>query len=187
MAHKEENLTPPAPQQAKKPETPETRVEQELKKEKTKLVEFKKDVRFLWIYASIFCVVLLALVGGSAVIQRKIHRQVEGYREQTAAAQDATTSAKSRLNNIQDENTQLKNSNEALSFENETLKDAAKIDGRLIKSAKDTITELEKLSRVGRLYLTKKAEASSLFETIDPDLLPENAKETYQYYEEKLK
>ena len=159
----------------------------ELKKEKNKVIEFKKDIRFLWFYTSVFCIVLLALIGGSAVIQRKMHRQVEDYKNQAASAEESTKSTKSRLSNIQDENEQLKASNEALTFENNTLKAAAQTDSSLLEAAEASMTELEKLAQVGKLYVSGSGDAAALFNSIDQEKLPESAKETYEYYKERLK
>jgi len=180
-------LQPEVPAEAKTPETPETRVKQELDKKKTQVKEFKKDIRFLWIYATVFCVVLIALIGASAVIQRKMNQKVEGYRTEAATATATTESTKSKLGNIQDENKALKKSNEALTRRNETLSVQAETDAALLTAAEQTLTELDKLSRALYAYIDRKEDAAALLATIERDKLPENARTIYDDLEEKVK
>lgn len=185
----EENksLQPEEPLEAKTPETPQTRVQQELDKKKTEVREFKKDIRFLWIYATVFCVVLLAMIGGSAVIQRKMNQRVENYRTEAATATATTESTKSRLSNIQDENKALKKSNESLTRRNETLTVQAETDAVLIAAAEETITELDKLVRALNAYTDRQENAAALLATVDRDKLSANGKLIYDELKEKLR
>ena len=193
MADQEKNVpieqdTPETPAQTKVPETPETRVQKQRQDSLEKISEFKKDVKFLWIYGTIFCLVLLALIGASYLIQQKLHAEMDEYKNQNAEAQVTIEQNKSRLSAIQEENANLKSKAESLQQENESLKAAAEADEALINSAEQIILEQQKLLKVARLYQEgKKREASELFESIDKTLLPQDSMESYTHYEERLK
>lgn len=190
MAEQNKNVpvdpnAPEIPEQVKVPETPETRVQKQRQDSLEKITEFKKDVKFLWLYGSIFCLVLLALIGGSYIIQQKLHAEVDEITSQAAADKEQS---KSRLSAIQEENANYKARNEALEKEVEALEAAAKADEALINSGEQIILELQKLLKVDRLYQDgAKGEARELFESIDKTLLPEDSMESYTYYEERLK
>ena len=178
---------PAIPAEAKQPETPQTRVKQMLEKQESKIIEFKKDVKFLWLYASVFCLVLLALIGGSYLIQQKINREVDEYKGQAQSAEQSESQAQSRLSNIQEDNKQLKNQLEKLRSENETLSAGADADEQLIESGEKIILELQKLLKVSRLYQNGKwQEAKTVFDSIDETVLPQDSLESYTYYEERL-
>ncbi|MBR5782989.1 MAG: hypothetical protein IKY33_02045 [Clostridia bacterium] len=178
---------PVEPAKAKAPETPTTRVEQQRKKKQTVVTEFKKDVKFLWLYASVFCLVVLALIGGSYVVQQRIHAEVNEYRGQAETAEQSESQAQSRLSNIQEENKSLKSQLESAKTENETLKAGAKADEALIESGEKIILELQKLLKIDRLLQEgNRAEALEIFESIDSSILPEDSMESYTYYEERL-
>ena len=179
---------PEIPEQIKVPETPETRVRQKMQDNLEKVTEFKKDVKFLWIYGSIFCLVLLALIGGSYMIQEKINAEVDEYKNQASDAQASDEKSKSRLSAIQEQNNQLKNKLSAVETENAALKAAAASDEALINSGEQIILEMQKLLKVTRLYQTgKRTEARELFESINKEILPKDCLESYAYYEERLK
>ena len=178
---------PIEPAEAKVPETPTTRVEEQLRSKEEKVIEFKKDVKFLWLYASVFCLVLLALIGGSYIIQQKINAEVEGYKGQAATAEQSESQAQSRLSNIQEENKQLKSRLEAAQRENETLKAGAEADEALIEASESIILEMQKLLKVSRLCQEGNWQgAREIFDTIDSSKLPEDSQESYTYYEERL-
>lgn len=181
------NNEPLEPQQVKAPETPETRLQQKMQDDLEKVTEFKKDVKFLWIYASIFCLVLLALIGGSYLIQEKIDAEVDEYKTQASDAQASDEKNKTRLSAIQEQNEDLKNQLEAAQNENEALKAAAKSDEELINSGEQIILEMQKLLKVSRLYQAgQRTAAKELFESIDKTFLPKDSLESYTYYEERL-
>ena len=183
-----ESNEPLVPEQVKVPETPETRIRQKMQDNLDKVTEFKKDVKFLWIYGSIFCLVLLALIGGSYLIQQKINAEVDEYKTQASQAQVSDEKNKSRLSAIQEQNENLKNKLEAVENENTALKAAAQSDEELINSGEQIILELQKLLKVTRLYQAgQRTEAQELFESIDQTLLPNDCLESYTYYEERLK
>lgn len=178
---------PIVPEEVKPPETPKSRAEHKLKKEEKKVRQFKKDVKFLWIYSTIFCLVLFATIGGSAVIQRKLHRETDELKNQVESAESANAKNQSRLSNIQEENKQLKSRNELLEQKNKEMEEQAKLDGELIVATDKVLSELQKLSQVQLLYAEGKLDsARKLLETLDADSLPEDAKNTYKYYKEKL-
>ncbi len=187
MADTQKN-TPEIPAEVKVPETPETRVQKQKQDSLDKITEFKKDVKFLWLYATIFCLVLLALIGGSYLIQQKLHAEADEYKSQAADAQASNEQNKSRLSAIQEENANLKARNETLEKENDALLAAADADEALINSAEQIILEQQKLLKVGRLYQDGQTEeAEALFDSIDKTLLPQDSIESYTYYEERLK
>ncbi len=172
------------PEQRKVPETPESRARQKMQDNLDKVSEFKKDVKFLWIYGSIFCLLMLAALAGSYVIHEK---RVE-LETQVSDAQASEEKSKSHLSAIREENNKLKNENKSLKSENETLKAAAASDEEIINSAEQIILEQSKLIKVGRLYQKgSRAEAKELFESIHKDLLSKECLEDYSYYEERLK
>ena len=184
MTEKDQNT----PEQRKVPETPETRIRQKMQDNLDKVTEFKKDVKFLWIYGSIFCLVLLALIGGSYLIQGKIDAEVDEYKNQVSDAQASDEKSKTRLSAIQEQNTQLKNKLQSIENENAALKAAAASDEALINSGEQIILEMQKLLKVTRLYQSgKMPQAKELFESIDKALLPKDCHESYTYYEERLK
>lgn len=178
---------PIVPEEVKPPETPKSRAEHKLKKEEKKVRQFKKDVKFLWIYSTIFCLVLFAMIGGSAVIQRKLHRETNELKNQVESAENTNAKNQSRLSNIQEENKQLKSRNELLEQKNKEMEEQAKLDGELIVATDKVLSELQKLSQVQLLYAEGKFDAArELIETLDADSLPEDAENTYKYYKEKL-
>ena len=168
-------LAPEIPETAKTPATPTTRVAQQLKKAKKKAIEYKKDIKFLWIYSSVFCLVALALIGGGYVIQEKIHAQVDDYKTQAESATQSDAQNKSLLSNIQEKNKQLQNRVAALETENETLKVGAANDEVIINK-----------SRFIGYAAPVKTEAKEVFSAINKDVLPADSAETYAYYEERL-
>lgn len=180
-------LAPEIPEKAKIPETPTTRVEQQLKKAKKKAIEYKKDIKFLWIYSSVFCLVALALIGGGYVIQEKIHAQVDDYKTQAESATQSDAQNKSLLSNIQEKNKQLQNRVAALETENETLKVGAANDEVIINKGEEIILQQNLLMRAILLYeQNNKTEAKEVFSAINKDVLPADSAETYAYYEERL-
>lgn len=184
---KRDPLAPEVPEQVKVPETPETRVEQELEKEAAKVVEFKKDVKFLWIYASVFCIVLVLLIEASSIIQKKRHTEVENLQNQAATAEQSDKQTKSLLKNIQEENERLKSETATLQSENEVLQAESKTSSELIAAAEATLSEVQKLSRVQLLcQQNKNDEARTLLATVAQDKLPESDREVYAYYQERL-
>ena len=188
MADQKKNIPvnePETPAQTKVPETPETRVQKQRQDSLDKITEFKKDVKFLWLYGTIFCLVLLALIGGSYVIQQKLHADMD---EITSQAQADKEQSKSRLSAIQEENNALKSRVETLEKANEALEAAANADEALINSAEQIILEQQKLLKVARLYQEgERTQAAELFESIDKTLLPQDSMESYTHYEERLK
>lgn len=185
---KRDPLAPEIPEQVKIPETPETRVEEKLEKEAAKVVEFKKDVKFLWIYASVFCIVLVLLIEASSIIQKKRHIEVENLQNQAATAEQSDKQTKSLLKNIQEENERLKSENQTLKSEKEVLEAESETSSKLIASAEATLSEIQKLSSVQLLFEQNKFdEARQVFATVIEDKLPQTDKETYAYYQERLK
>ncbi|MBQ6946943.1 MAG: hypothetical protein IJN42_02760 [Clostridia bacterium] len=181
-------LAPEIPEQAKVPETPTTRVEQKLKKEAKKIREFKKDIKFLWIYCTVFCIALVAIVGASYFIQEKIHDDMDDYKEQAQTATESDKQNKSLLSNIQEKYAQAQKENEYLKNENATLKAGAENDEALINKGEAIIQQQGLLLKVGKLCDENKlSEAREVFKTIDASQLPQSEKETYTYYEERLK
>lgn len=181
-------VTPEVPIEVKVPETPETRVQKQREVTLEKIAEFQKDVKFLWIYATIFCLVLLALIGGSYLIQQKLNAEVDAYKTQASDAQASNEQNKSRLSAIQEENNTLKAQKKAAEKEMESLRAAVEADEALINSAEQSILELQKLLKVSRLCQEGQIkEARVLFESIDQKLLPQDSIESYTYYEERLK
>ncbi len=157
--------------------------------EETPAVQFKKDIKFLWIYATVFCLVVVILIAGSAVIQRKIHRQVEGYQSQAESAEQSNQQNQSRLKNVQDENKALKEKNEQLSEKCQNLENEAMVNDALLLAAQQTAEHTAQLSRVQYLYSTKTESRATMreeFEKIDPTKLTEENKEIYEYLAERL-
>ncbi len=180
-------LAPEVPAQAKKPETPTTRVEQKMAQAVNEITEFKKDVKFLWIYASVFCLVLLALIGGSYVIQEKIHQQVDDYKTQAQDAAQSDAENKSRLSNIQEQNKALKAQVQSLTDENNTLKAGAANDEALITKREQMLQQQERLIEAISLYEQNKwSKAREALKSIDPQYLSAESAEIYTYYEERL-
>lgn len=181
-------LAPEIPEQAKVPETPTTRVEQQLKKEAKKITEFKKDIKFLWIYSTVFCLVLLAVIAGSYIIQQKIHTEMDDYKEQAESATQSDKQNKSLLSNIQDKYEQAQKENKRLENENATLKAGAATDEVLINKGEAIIHQQNLLLQAISLYeQNKTGEAKELFGQIDAEQLPEDAAQIYAHYEERLK
>ncbi len=181
-------LAPEIPEQAKVPETPTTRVEQQLKKEAKKITEFKKDIKFLWIYSTVFCLVLLAVIAGSYIIQEKIHNEMDDYKEQAESATQSDKQNKSLLSNIQDKYEQAQKENKRLENENATLKAGAATDEALINKGEAIIHQQNLLLQAISLYeQNKTGEARELFGRIDAEQLPEDAAQIYAHYEERLK
>ena len=177
-------LAPESPEQAKVPETPVTRVEQQLKKAAKKVTDYKKDIKFLWIYSSVFCVVILALIGGSYVIQQKIHAEVDDYKTQAQNATESDEQSKSRLSNIQEQNKQLEKEVATLENENETLKAGAANDEVLINKGEEIILQQSLLIQAAALYEQEDIDgAKEVFARINKDVLPTDSAEIYTYYE----
>lgn len=178
------------PEQAKVPETPETRVAQELQKETDKVETFKKDVKFLWIYASVFCAVLLLLIGASYIIQGKIHAEVDSYKNQAESANQNTTQTQSRLRGIQEENEKLKKNVSELQSKNNLLEAESSVSSELIEKAEQALLEQQKLTRVLSLLLQGKITAAKeAFASVNETALPSDTEtaEIYTYCKERLK
>ncbi len=179
--------TPVVPAETKQPETPETRVKEKLQKEAERVTEYKKDIKFLWLYGSVFCLVVLILIGASYLIQRKINAEVDGYKLSAETAELSNSQNQSRLSNISDENKHLKEQNEILKSEKKTLEAIIATDDDLITAGEQIVLELQKMLEVGRLVRANQlAKAKEIFDTIDRSMLPESTIESYTYYEERL-
>lgn len=181
-------LAPEVPEQAKAPETPTTRVEQQLEKKAKKVVEYKKDIKFLWIYSTVFCLVALALIGGSYIIQNKIHAEMDDYKSQAESATQSDAQNKSRLSTITEKNQQLTKQVETLTKENATLRAGAELDEALITKGEEIIHQQQLLLQAIDLYGQNKiTEAKEAFALIKAENLPEESKAIYTYYEERMK
>ncbi len=181
-------LAPEIPEKAKVPETPSTRVEQQLKKAKKKVVEFQKDVKFLWIYSTVFCLAMLSLIGASYIIQQKIHSEVDTYKSQAESAELSNEENQSRLSGIQEENKRLKGQVENLTAQNENLKAGAEKDEALIGLGEEMLTQQNQLLRAVHLYEQGEEElAKEAFAQVNKSKLPADSVEIYTYYEERLK
>ena len=152
-------------------------------------VQFKKDIKFLWIYATVFCLVVVILIAGSAVIQRKIHHEVEGYQSQAESAEQSNQQNQSRLKNVQEENKALKEKNKTLTEKCQNLENEAAVNDGLLLSSQEMAEHTAQLSYVQYLYTTKKENRGVMrdeFAKIDREKLAEKNKEVYDYLAERL-
>lgn len=179
MEHNEKNRNENVPQT---PEVPAPA-------EQTPVTQYKKDVKFLWIYASIFCLVVVVLIAGSAVIQKKIHREVEGYQNQAQTAQKDTAQSQSRLKNVQEENKALKQENKTLKNRNEELEAQSDAQDEMLLWAQKAAENTAQLSKVQYLLSRGRTSYKDLraeFEKIDEQYLDEQGKKTYAYIKERI-
>ena len=99
------------------------------KKEKPEAVEtaqenteFKKNIKTLWIYTSLFCTFALVLILVSSLIQGKVDSRAENLQDQIESER---TTSQSTIQNIQTKNDALVKENEELKSQNDFLKTVA--------------------------------------------------------------
>lgn len=137
------------------------------KKEKPEAVEtaqenteFKKNIKTLWIYTSLFCTFALVLILVSSLIQGKVDSRAENLQDQIESER---TTSQSTIQNIQTKNDALVKENEELKSQNDFLKSQADTEKQLLDSANEIIVNAEYLTKAltavdndtARAYLTK--------------------------------
>ena len=76
--------------------------------------EFKKNIKTLWVYTSLFCTFALVLILVSSLIQGKVDGRAEDLQDQIESER---TSSQSTIQNIQTKNDTLTKENEKLKKE----------------------------------------------------------------------
>ena len=139
----------------KKKEKPEAVVE--TAQENT---EFKKNIKTLWVYTSLFCTFALVLILVSSLIQGKVDGRAEDLQDQIESER---TSSQSTIQNIQTKNDTLTKENEKLKKENEFLKGQSETEKQLLDTANEIIANAEYLTKAltaedkdtARVYVAK--------------------------------
>ncbi len=121
------------------------------KKEKPEAVEtaqenteFKKNIKTLWIYTSLFCTFALVLILVSSLIQGKVDSRAENLQDQIESER---TTSQSTIQNIQTKNDALVKENESLKAQNEFLKSQAETEKQLLDNANEVIANAEYLTK----------------------------------------
>ncbi len=149
--------------------------------------QYKKDIKFLWIYSAAFCVVVLALIGISAVLQVKMRARLEYYQSQAENANINNTNSQSILKNIQDENAELRQQVTALNESLETLKQGSETDLELLQRSEQMLEQAEYLVAAQTHYIAgRRQSARTEFRKIEPELLDIEMKEQYESLKDRL-
>lgn len=121
------------------------------KKEKPEAVEtaqenteFKKNIKTLWIYTSLFCTFALVLILVSSLIQGKVDSRAENLQDQIESER---TTSQSTIQNIQTKNDALVKENESLKAQNEFLESQAETEKQLLDNANEVIANAEYLTK----------------------------------------
>ena len=122
--------------------------------------EFKKNIKTLWVYTSLFCTFALVLILVSSIIQGKVDDRAEDLQDQIESER---TTSQSTIQNIQTKNDALTKENEKLKEQNEFLKSQAETEKTLLDTANEIITNAEYLakalaaedSETARVYIAK--------------------------------
>lgn len=141
-----------------KPEAVEQTVEQ--------TAEFKKNIKTLWIYTSLFCTFALVLILVSSIIQGKVDDRAENLQDQIESER---TTSQSTIQNIQTKNDTLTKENEKLTEQNEFLKSQAETEKQLLDTANEIIINAEYLAKA--LSAKDKDVARDYLSKIDPSRL----------------
>lgn len=128
--------------------------------------EFKKNIKTLWIYTSLFCAFALILILISSVIQGKVDNRAENLQDQIESER---TASQSTIQNIQTKNNDLVKQNEKLTKENEFWKEQAETEKQLLQTANEIIINAEYLTKA--LSATSSDVARSYIEKINPEYL----------------
>ena len=125
--------------------------------------EFKKNIKTLWVYTSLFCTFALVLILVSSLIQSKVDSRAENLQDQIESER---TTSQSTIQNIQTKNDDLVKKNEKLKQENEFLKSQAETEKQLLESANEIIVNAEYLTKA--LTATDAETARAYIAKIDP-------------------
>lgn len=107
--------------------------------------EYKKNIKILWIYTTLFCVFALALIFVSSFFQQRHSRENEMLRVQVEKHQLEITTGKSTIQNIELEIEKYQQINDILNKRNTYLEEQSKIDKDLLSSSSETITNADYL------------------------------------------
>lgn len=155
--------------------------------DKPKEGQYKKDIKFLWIYSAVFCIVVLALIGISAVIQVKMRARLEYYQSQAENANIDSTNSQSILKNIQDENAELKQQVTALTEQRDRLKEVEQTDLELLGRCEQMLQQAEYLINAQAQYISgRRQSARAELAKIEPELLDADMKEQYESLKNRL-
>ena len=147
-------------------------------------VQFEKNIKTLWIYTTLFCIFVLALIVVSSIIQSKINSKAEYYQDQYESAQ---TSSQSTIKNIQDENAALKKDLETYKAMAEQLEIRSETDAELINDAAELIENAEYLLSAQQ-YLTNgnREAAREQFIKVNSDKLTGAMLDVYETLQKRL-
>ncbi len=148
------------------------------------VVQFEKNIKTLWIYTTLFCLFALALIVISSVIQGRINSKAEYYQDRY---EDAQTSNRSTIKNIQDENAALKRDLEAAQAESKELTAAAETDGELIGGAAGALENAEYIASAQRLLLSGDRQGAKIeLDKVDANSLSNPLRDIYLDIQQRL-
>lgn len=123
--------------------TEETAPKTEQKPDETE--EYKKNIKVLWIYTTLFCVFALALIFVSSFFQQRHNRENEMLRVQVEKHQLEISTGQSTIQNIELEIEKYQQINDILNKRNTYLEEQSKIDKDLLASSSEMVSNADYL------------------------------------------
>ena len=139
--------------------------------------KFRKDIKILWIYTTLFCLFALVLIIVSSAIQGKINSTADYYQD---LYEGEKTSSQSTIKNIQTENASLKQANENYKAENERLTAEIEQSTQTINDGAALTENAEYLLLAQQeLYSGSRNKAKELVKLVDKSILTKDMLEIY--------